>query len=131
MRNSKLAHILGLAEVGCRGGGGAKPFLLGGSILSRGQKKGQASQYHRSSYQAVSGIARNFISEMSFNILLEVEKAASDQCICEHLFNCCVLWGLKIYHYSSRKQYIVDRGLLENIKHTTAPYPSASHHAQW
>ena len=44
-----------------------------------------------SSYKAVSGIARNFISEMSFNILLEVEKAASDQCICEHLYNCCVL----------------------------------------
>ena len=43
------------------------------------------------SYKAVSGIARNFISEMSFNILLEVEKAASDQCICEHLYNCCVL----------------------------------------
>ena len=39
-----------------------------------------------SSYKAVSGIARNFISEMSFNILLEVEKTASDHCmICEHL----------------------------------------------
>ena len=37
-----------------------------------------------SSYKVVSGIARNFISEISFNILLEVEKAASDQCICEH-----------------------------------------------
>ena len=39
-----------------------------------------------SSYKAVSGmhsLARNFIREMSFNILLEVEKAASDQCICE------------------------------------------------
>ena len=44
-----------------------------------------------SSYKAVSGIARNFISEMSFNILLEVEKTASDQCICEYLSNSCVL----------------------------------------
>ena len=43
-----------------------------------------------SSYKAVSGIARNFISEMSFNILLEVEKTASDQCICEYLSNSCV-----------------------------------------
>ena len=44
-----------------------------------------------SSNKAVSGIARNLISEMSFNSLLEVEKAASDQCIWEHLSNCCVL----------------------------------------
>ena len=41
-----------------------------------------------SSYKAVSGIAKNFISELSFNSL---EKAASDQCIWEHLSNCSVL----------------------------------------